>query len=101
MDSRHSESENVPVQGTPGSSKMDKFKDGVQKAIPYIVDVLFGAMIMYFIYIYCLFRFKVKFFVGNEPVDPDSPLGRFVSSLFLLFSGYVAQNVSKKWMNLN
>lgn len=95
MGSRNSESENVPVQGTPGSSKMDKLKDGVQKSIPYIVDVLFGAMIMYFIYIYCLFRFKVKFFVGNEPVDPDSPLGRFLSSLFLLFSGYIAQNVSK------
>lgn len=100
MGSGNSEPENVPVQGP---SKMDKFKDEVQKSIPYIVDVLFGAMIVYFIYIYCLFRFKVKFFVGNEPVDPESPLGRFVSSLFLLFSGYVAQNVSKKskGMNLN
>lgn len=73
---------------------MDKFKDAVKKSIPYCIDVLFGAVLIYFIYIYCLFRFKVKFYVGEEPVDPESPLGRFVQSLSMLLLGYVAQHVS-------
>lgn len=85
--------EQAPTQVVSGN-KMEKFKDAMNKSIPYCVDVLFGAIVVYFIYVYCLFRFKVKFYVGDEPIDPESPLGRFVSSLFMLLGGYIAQNVS-------
>ena len=57
------------------------------------IDVVFGLFILWLLYVYVLYRFKVDIHFDNQRLTPDSELGKALTFIIASVTGVIAQSV--------